>query len=205
MKKAIAILCTLMLISLSPVSLANTARPLLPSLPAAAFAGREMHAVPAFYDTENGTLLLDVYEPAVFAGEDLQMLSVGDTILVNDEEIPVTSIRTESPQGSDMDYYTVNAEDDELALFFSPIPEFGNYTCLFGADQTLWTAVAETEASLSSDFAFINRSDPEKEEQTLSLADLEKTIQSGSLDVDNCIIRFDEEGKMAALIWDFVP
>ncbi len=162
------------------------------------------------YHEETDTLSIEIIVPEKFDANDIDKLSVGDSIFTNGKEIMIESI-TEGyhaggliilNEGTDPVWLT---EDDQQ-----------NYRTIQSNDDYVWLTIATLEIPLPDNVLFLDGVNPEdggildlpmvknKEDLIKVFSEDEENVDSG-LACNNAYAIFNETGKLAVIIRYYVP
>lgn len=140
------------------------------------------------YTIESGdlNLVFTIYDYDLYDMVDIAEMAVGDSIVIQGEEIAITSLETaESGDilingGLDAGGYELT--NDEGTVWYA----------IGDDDHHLYNEIGKAERSISENLVFTDTSDLEAGEVTYGLADLENKVMSDSFNEYNTTIRLED-------------
>lgn len=201
MKKLVALLCAVLLLSVSCAAMAQTVCTLPAEMLRPILAGKTLTAtVNGFSTNSNGlaTLYISVYEKAHFAAEDVKALQVGDTLFDTGMELIIKAIE------ADETGYTLTGEWDEVKYLYPD--ENGDYYMVDDTEHTLWRNAFQVECYVADGFEFVDASKEEAEPVVLTAEDLIAAYDSPKPFLpDNMQITFDGNCRVARVTYLYSP
>lgn len=163
------------------------------------------------YHEETDTVSMEIIVPERFDANDIDRLSVGDSIFANGKEINVESITEEYS-----DYFgaltVLNKDTDRICL---QEDDQQNYRTIDGSDY-VWLSIAVLEIPLPDDVLFLDGVNPEdggildlpsvksKNDLIRVFCEDEENFGSG-LACNNAFAIFNESGELAVIERYYVP
>ena len=206
---ALALLAALVLGSAA----ADTITPMPPTLDTDSLACQAVMAVLTDADPAARTVTLALYEPEVFAAEDILALQPGDVLLSGGREIAVTSVDITSwgevslNEGTDAWYETLPwLEQDDS----------GNYRTVCYGSLPGWTPFGQMTFTLPDTLLLLDGIDPATGEalelptvhtadQWLAMIAEEAESEGVGFSIENLYLIFDENGVPAVAYRYYVP
>ena len=164
------------------------------------------------YHEETDTFSIEVITPETFDANDIDKLSIGDSIFTNGKEINIESITEEYSS-----YYgaltILNKDTDPIWLYED---DQQNYRTLADNDDYIWLTIATLEIPLPDDVLFLDGVNPEdggmldlplvknKNDLIRVFFDDEENYDSG-LACNNAYAVFGENGELDAIVRYYVP
>lgn len=162
------------------------------------------------YHEETDTVSVEIIVPEKFDANDIDKLSVGDSIFTNGEEILIESITEEYHDGG---LIILNKDTDPVWLTEDAQQ---NYRTIQSNDDYVWLSVATLETPLPDNVLFLDGVNPEdggildlpmvknKEDLIKVFREGEENYDSG-LAVNNTYAIFNEAGELAVIVRYYVP
>ena len=162
------------------------------------------------YHEETDTVSIEIIVPEKFDANDIDKLSVGDSIFTNGKEIMIESITEEYHVGG---LIILNEDTDPVWL-----TEDGqqNYRTIQNNDDYIWLSVATLEIPLPDNVLFLDEINPEdggildlpivknKVDLIKVFSEDEENFDYG-LAVNNTYAVFNERGELAVIVRYYVP
>ena len=201
MKKMIALLCAVLLLSVSCAAMAQTVYTLPAEILRPILAGKTLTATVNGYTTNsNGlaTLYINVYEKAHFAAEDVKALQVGDTLFSEGIDLKIKAIE------ADETGYMLTDEWDEVKYVYPD--ENRDYYMVDDTELTLWLNALQVECYIADGFEFVDASNEEAEPVVRTTEDLIAAYDSPKPFLpDNMQIIFDDNCRVARVTYLYSP
>lgn len=206
---ALALLAALVLGSAA----ADTITPMPPTLDTDSLACQAVMAALTDADPAGRTMTFALYEPEVFAGEDIRALQPGDVLLSGGREIAVTSVDITSwgevflNEGTDAWYETLPwLEQDDS----------GNYRTVLYGSLPGWTPFGQMTFTLPDTLLLLDGIDPatgvalelptvHTADQWLAMIAEEAESEGVGFSIENLYLIFDENGVPAVACRYHVP
>ena len=206
---ALALLAALVLGSAA----ADTITPMPPTLDTDSLACQAVMAALTDADPAGRTVTFALYEPEVFAGEDIRALQPGDVLLSGGREIAVTSVDITSwgevflNEGTDAWYETLPwLEQDDS----------GNYRTVLYGSLPGWTPFGQMTFTLPDTLLLLDGIDPatgvalelptvHTADQWLAMIAEEAESEGVGFSMENMYLVFDENGVPAVACRYYVP
>lgn len=201
MKKIVALLCAVLLLSVSCAVMAQTVytqpaemlRPLL--------AGKTLTATVSGYTTNsNGlaTLYISLFEKAHFSAEDVRALQPGDTLFSPTMQMEIKSIEADELG------YTITGEWGDVQYLYPD--DNGGYYMVSETEETLWLNVIQLECYIADGFEYVDASDEEAAPVKLTTEDLIADYDGAKVfSPDNMEITFDDNCRVARVTYLHSP
>ena len=167
----------------------------------------------AAYHEETDTISIEIIVPERFDANDIDMLSVGDSIFTNGKEINIESI-TEEYSGDYGARIILNKDTDPVWLYED---DQQNYRTISDDDNDyVWLSIATLEIPLPDDVLFLDGVNPEdggildlplvknKNGLIKVFCEDEENYDSG-LACNNAYAIFNETGELDAIVRYYVP
>lgn len=201
MKKFVALLCAVMLLSVSCAAMAQTVYTLPAEILRPLLAGKTLTATVNGYTTNsNGlaTLYISLFEKAHFAAEDVKALQPGDTLFGTGMELKIKAIE------ADETGYALTGEWDEVKYLYPD--ENGDYYMVDDTEHTLWLNAFQVECYIADGFEFVDASNEEAAPVVLTAEDLIAAYDSPKPFLpDNMQITFDDNCRVVRVTYLYSP
>ena len=164
------------------------------------------------YHEETDTVSIEIIVPEKFDANDIDNLSVGDSIFTNGKEVSIESITEEYSN-----YYgaliILNKDTDPVWLYED---DQQNYRTIKNNDDYVWLSLATLEMPLPDNILFLDGVNPEdggildlpivknKDDLIKVFSEDEENLDSG-LDINNAYAVFNETGELTVIIRYYVP
>ena len=164
------------------------------------------------YHEETDTVSIEIIVPEKFDANDIDNLSVGDSIFTNGKEVSIESIDKEYSS-----YYgaliILNKDKDPVWLYED---DQQNYRTIKNNDDYVWLSLAALEMPLPDNILFLDGVNPEdggildlpivknKDDLIKVFSEDEENLDSG-LDINNAYAVFNETGELTVIIRYYVP
>ncbi len=164
------------------------------------------------YHEETDTVSIEIIVPEKFDANDIDNLSVGDSIFTNGKEVSIESITEEYSN-----YYgaliILNKDTDPVWLYED---DQQNYRTIKNNDDYVWLSLAALEMPLPDNILFLDGVNPEdggildlpivknKDDLIKVFSEDEENLDSG-LDINNAYAVFNETGELTVIIRYYVP
>ena len=164
------------------------------------------------YHEETDTVSMEIIVPEKFDADDIDKLSVGDSIFTNGKEINIESI-TEEYSAFYGKLIILNKDTDRICLHED---DQQNYRTTAGNDDYIWLSIAVLEIPLPDDVLFLDGINPEdggildlpsvknKNDLIRIFCEDEENYDSG-LSCNNAYAIFNEAGELAVIGRYYVP
>ena len=164
------------------------------------------------YHEKTDTVSIELITPEKFDANDIDKLSVGDSIFTNGKEIKIESI-TEEYVASSGGFIILNKDTDQIWLHED---DQQNYRTMGEPNDYVWLSIATLEISLPDDVLFLDGIDPEdggildlpsvknKNDLIKVFCKDEEDYHPG-LESNNAYAIFNEAGELAVIVRYFVP
>lgn len=213
MKKPAAWILALLAVLTLGSAAADTVTPMPPTLSTDSLACQAVMAVLTDADPAARTVTLALYEPEVFAAEDILALQPGDVLLSGGREIAVTSVDITSwgevslNEGTDAWYETLPwLEQDDS----------GNYRTVLYGSLPGWTPFGQMTFTLPDTLLLLDSIDPATGEalelptvhpaqKWLAMIAAEAENEGVGFSIENMYLVFDENGVPAVAYRYYVP
>ena len=201
MKKIVALLCAVLLLSVSCAAMAQTVytqpaemlRPLL--------AGKTLTATVNGYTTNSkglATLYISLFEKAHFAAEDVKALQAGDTLFSPTMQMEIKSIEADELG------YTITGEWGDVQYLYPD--DNGVYYMVSETEETLWLNVIQLECYIADDFEYVDASDEEAGPVVRANEELIADYNGPKVfSPDNMQITFDDNCRVVRVTYLYSP
>ena len=164
------------------------------------------------YHEETDTVSMELIVPEKFDADDIDRLSVGDSIFTNGKEMNIESI-TEEYSAFYGKLIILNKDTDRICLHED---DQQNYRTTAGNDDYIWLSIAALEIPLPDDVLFLDGINPEdggildlpsvknKNDLIRIFCEDEENYDSG-LSCNNAYAIFNEAGELAVIGRYYVP
>ena len=201
MKKIVALLCAVLLLSVSCAAMAQTVYAQPAELLRPLLAGKTLTATVSGYTTNsNGlaSLYISVFEKAHFSAEDVKALQPGDTLLSLGKEVNIKSIE------ADENSYKLTDEWGNVQ-YLNP-DDNGGYYMVSETEETLWLNVIQLECYIADDFEYVDASDEEADPVIHTAQDLIADYDCPkAFSPDNMQITFDDNCRVVRVTYLYSP
>ena len=201
MKKIVALLCAVLLLSVSCAAMAQTVYAQPAELLRPLLAGKTLTATVSGYTTNsNGlaTLYISLFEKAHFSAEDVKALQPGDTLLSSGKEVNIKSIE------ADENSYKLTDEWGNVQ-YLNP-DDSGGYYMVSETEETLWLNVIQLECYLADGFEYVDASDEEAAPVVRTNEDLIADYNGSKVFLpDNMQITFDDNCRVVRVTYLYSP
>lgn len=201
MKKIVALLCAVLLLSVSCAAMAQTVYAQPAELLRPLLAGKTLTATVSGYTTNsNGlaTLYISLFEKAHFSAEDVKALQPGDTLLSSGKEVNIKSIE------ADENSYKLTDEWGNVQ-YLNP-DDSGGYYMVSETEETLWLNVIQLECYIADDFEYVDASDEEAGPVVRANEELIADYNGPKVfSPDNMQITFDDNCRVVRVTYLYSP
>ena len=201
MKKMIALLCAVLLLSVSCAAMAQTVYTLPAEMLRPLLAGKTLTATVNGYTTNSkglATLYVSLFEKAHFAAEDVKALQPGDTLFSSSKEVNIKSIE------ADENGYKLTDEWGEVQYLHPD--DNGGYYMVSETEEILWLNVIQLECYLADGFEYVDASDEEAAPVVRTNEDLIADYNGSKVFLpDNMQITFDDNCRVARVTYLYSP
>lgn len=198
------ILCLLVFLIAVPTATANTITGMAVDIDPNHLVSRAVYARLVSYDADKGTVRMEIITPEVFRADEIQSLSVGDSIFTDGKEVLITSI-------SEYDGYIVlnreNGESPDNSVWLYESLDFNYHRA--DVNDDFWLTVATIDVPLPDSIVYVDASNPTAElpavygKEELVSAVCAKDGSETSL--NNAMVFFNAAGDLVIVKRLYVP
>lgn len=196
MKKMLALICVLFLLSACHCASAQVFAPLHSKTLCQLVGGKTLVCAVSGYsftDTDGYALDVVLMERALFSAEAVEAVRPGDILHLGWNDFTVKSV--------EKDEYGFAFKDEwDAQVFFYP-NEDGTYFCMDDMEHTLWVRVLQFEAAAAEGFVYVDASEPDADPVNRAMEDVISGYEEypGYFNEENTYITFDENGAILEL------
>ncbi len=198
------ILCLLILLVAVSSAAADTITGMAVDIDPDHLVSRAVYARLISYDADKDTVKMEIITPEVFRADEIQSLSVGDSIFTDGKEVLITSISEEDG------YIILNRENEESpdkSVWLYESLDFNYHRA--DVNDDFWLTVATIDVPLPDSIVYVDASNPTAElpavygkEELISAV----CAENGSeLSRDNAIAFFNASGDLVILKRRYTP
>ena len=210
MKKALLMILSVLL--LSTIAYADTVTGLAIDIDPEHLESSAVYVRVSAYHEETDTVSIEIIVPERFDADDIDKLSVGDSIFTNGKEINIESITEEYSS-----YYgaltILNKETDPVWLYED---DQQNYRTITNYDDYIWLTIATLEIALPDNVLFLDGVNPEdggildlpivkNKNGLIEVFSEDEENDDSGLDCNNAYAIFNENGELDAIVRYYVP